>query len=202
LERSVFIERGKPPQLEFPEACRAMTDIVLPAGAVPTLETERLRLRGHRMNDLEPCAAMWADPLVTRHIGGRPFSREEVWSKILRYAGLWSLLGFGYWVAEDKATGEFLGEGGFADFKRDVRPSIEGMPEIGWALVPSAHGKGLATEAVRTVCAWGDSHFGGKPTVCMIDPENIASVWVAKKCGYQEFQRASYKDHQTVLYRR
>lgn len=170
--------------------------------SIPVLETERLRLRGHRTEDLEACLTMWADPVVTRHIGGKPFSREETWSKILRYAGHWSLLGFGYWVVEDKAGGGFLGEAGFADFKREIQPSIEGMPEIGWALVPSAHGKGLATEAVRGLCTWADQHFGSAPTVCLIDPENIASAWVAKKCGYQELQRALYKDHPTVLYRR
>jgi RimJ/RimL family protein N-acetyltransferase len=177
-----------------------MADIA--PGKVPVLETERLRLRGHRLEDLDSCAAMWADPIVTRHIGGRPFSREEAWSKILRYLGHWSLMGFGYWVVEEKGGGGFMGEAGFAEFRREMQPSIEGMPEIGWALVPSAHGKGLATEAVRALCAWGDKHLGPTPTVCLIDPENIASAWVAKKCGYQEFQRATYKDHPTMLYRR
>ena len=179
-----------------------MQDITLPKGAVPILETERMRLRPHRLQDLDACVAMWADPVVTRHIGGKPFTREETWSKVMRYAGHWALMGFGYWAAEDKANGGYLGEGGFAEFRRDVRPSIEGMPEIGWALVPSAHGKGLATEAVRAMCAWGDQNFGLTSTVCMIDPENIASAWVAKKCGYQEFLRATYKDHPTMLYRR
>ena len=169
---------------------------------VPVLETERLRLRGHRTEDLDACATMWADPIVVRHIGGKTFSKEEVWWKILRYAGHWSLLGFGYWVIEDKETSAFLGEAGFADFKRDIAPSIDGMPEIGWALIPPAHGKGLATEAVRALCGWGDAHFGPRPTVCMIDPENIASAWVAKKCGYQEYQRATYRGHPTMLYRR
>jgi len=169
---------------------------------IPVVETDRLRLRGHRLEDFDACTAMWADPAVTRHIGGKPFSREEVWSKILRYLGHWSVMGFGYWLVEDKATGEFLGEAGFADFRREVQPSIEGYPEIGWALIPSAHGKGLATEAVRAVCTWGDRQFGSKPTVCMIDPENIASAWVAKKCGYNELTRAMYRDHPTMLYRR
>lgn len=169
---------------------------------IPALETERLRLRAHRLEDLDASAAMWADAVVTRHIGGKPFTREEVWSKILRYIGHWALMGYGYWVAEDKATGEFLGECGFADFKRELQPSIEGMPEIGWALVPSAHGKGLATEAVQALCGWADQHFGSTPTVCIIDPENIASAWVAKKCGYQEVMRAMYKEHPTMLYKR
>ena len=66
---------------------------------VPVIETARLKLRGHRLDDFTPCAAMWADPVVTRHIGGRPLSEEESWTRLLRYVGHWALLGFGYWVA-------------------------------------------------------------------------------------------------------
>ena len=45
---------------------------------VPVLETERLRLRGHRPDDFADSVAMWADPLVTRYIGGKPLSGEDV----------------------------------------------------------------------------------------------------------------------------
>ena len=61
--------------------------------AAPTLETPRLALRAHRRDDFAACAAMWADPEVVRHIGGRTFSAEESWSRLLRYGGLWTLLG-------------------------------------------------------------------------------------------------------------
>ena len=169
---------------------------------VPTVETARLRLRGHRIEDFHDCAAMWADPAVTRHIGGRPFSAEEVWSKILRYAGLWSLLGFGYWAIEEKASGRFVGEVGFADFKREIEPSFAGAPEIGWALASWAHGVGFATEAVGAAVAWGDGHFGAVRTVCLIGPDNVASIRVAEKCGYLEFERAAYKGQPTILFRR
>ena len=42
-----------------------------------------------------------------------------------------------------------MGEVGFADMKREITPSLEGMPEIGWALMPVAQGKGIASEAVK-----------------------------------------------------
>jgi RimJ/RimL family protein N-acetyltransferase len=84
-----------------------MPNPVYTAVQVPVLETERLKLRGHRLDDFAPCAAMWADPLVTRHIGGIPLSAEESWTRLLRYVGHWALLGFGYWVVEEKATGNF-----------------------------------------------------------------------------------------------
>ena len=91
----------------------------------PILETERLKLRGHRLDDFVHCAAMWADPIVTKHIGGRPFTEEESWTRLLRYVGHWALLGFGYWVVEEKITGSFIGEAGFADYKRDIDPPLQ-----------------------------------------------------------------------------
>lgn len=179
-----------------------MSDVVRPSVEVPVLVTERLRLRGHRLNDFADCTAMWTDPLVFRHIGGKPFTQEEVWTRLLRYVGHWAWLGFGYWAVEEKASGQFIGELGFGDFKRDIKPSLKDMPELGWALVSQAHGKGYATEGVRAAIAWGDKHFGPIRTACLIHPENVASVRVAEKCGYREFQRTTYKGHETILFAR
>src|SRR5260370_9947673 len=163
-----------------------------PAVEVPILETERLKLRGHRLDDFTHSAAMWADPTVTRHIGGKPLTEEESWARLLGYVGHWALLGFGYWVAEEKATGNFVGEIGFADYKRDLEPSLKGVPEIGWVLASPAHGRGYATEALRAVVAWGDAHFQSIPTACIIDPENLTSIRVAATCVYRQFRRADH----------
>ena len=170
--------------------------------AVPVLTTPRLRLRGHVAADLDATAAMWADERVVRSITGHPSSREEAWARLLRYAGLWTVLGFGYWLVEDREGGAFVGEVGVADFKRAVQPSLDGTPEIGWALMPWAQGRGLATEAVGAAVSWGDRHLGARATACMIDPDNAASIRVAAKCGYREFARATYKGQPTILFRR
>ena len=61
------------------------------------IETERLILHVHRLEDFENMYAMWSDPAVTRYIGGKTFSREDVWARLLRYAETWSLLGYGFW---------------------------------------------------------------------------------------------------------
>jgi RimJ/RimL family protein N-acetyltransferase len=168
---------------------------------VPVIETERLILRGHRADDLGACAAMWADPEVTRFIGGKPSAPDESWSRLLRYAGHWTLLGFGYWVLEEKSSGHYVGETGFADFKRPLEPALN-APEIGWVISPSAHGKGFATEAVRAAIAWGDAHFRPRRTACLIAPENGASLNVARKCGYVEFARTTFKASPTILLER
>jgi RimJ/RimL family protein N-acetyltransferase len=166
------------------------------------IETERLILRRHRLDDFAHSAAMWADPAVTRHIGGKPFSQEESWARFLRYLGHWSLLGFGYWAIEEKATASFVGEAGFADFKRDIQPSIQGVPELGWAFVPRVHGQGYATETVRAALRWGEAHIESGRTVCMIHPENLPSIRVAEKCGYREYGRTTYKQQPVILFAR
>ncbi len=159
-------------------------------------------MRCHRLEDFSDSAAMWADPGVTRHIGGKPLSEEEAWARFLRYIGHWSLLGFGFWAIEEKATGTFAGELGFADYKRDIEPSLKGTPEIGWVLPCRVHGKGYATEAMRAAVAWGEKHFGSVRTVCLIHPENLSSIRVAEKCGYRESQRTTYKGQPAILFAR
>ena len=157
-------------------------------------------MRRHQLDDFVHCAAMWADPVVSRHIGGRPFSEEESWARLLRYVGHWSLMGFGYWAIEEKSTGSYVGEVGFADFKRDIEPSIKDVPELGWAFVSRVHGRGYATEAVRAAVAWGSSHLASKRTVCLIHPENLASIRVAQKCGFSEQRRTTYKGQPTIMF--
>jgi RimJ/RimL family protein N-acetyltransferase len=170
------------------------------SSSIPVLETERLTLRGHRLDDFADSLALWTDPEVTRFIGGKPSTREEAWSRLLRYAGHWALLGFGYWAVTEKETGRFLGEVGFADSKREIEPSLDGLPEIGWVLAPHAHGKGYATEAVQAAIAWGDAHFNSRRTACIIAPENQPSIRVAEKCGYRELCRTTYKDKPTIMF--
>ena len=168
--------------------------------SIPVIGTHRLVLRGHRMDDFADSLALWTDPEVTRFISGKPSTQEEVWSRLLRYVGHWAMLGFGYWVISDKETGRFMGEVGFADFRRVIEPSLDDTPEIGWALAPHSHGKGYATEAARAAVAWGEAHFGPVRTACIIAPENGPSIRVAEKCGYREFRRTTYKDSPTILF--
>lgn len=166
----------------------------------PMVETERLRMRGHRAEDLAHCAAMWADPVVVRHTVGKPLSEEESWRRLLSYVGHWAVQGYGYWVVEEKGTGKFVGEVGFADYRREIKPSLKGIPEIGWVLASEFHGKGYATEAVRAAVAWGDSQFSSGRTACIIQPGNVASIRVAEKCGYRELQRTPYKGHEVLMF--
>jgi RimJ/RimL family protein N-acetyltransferase len=165
---------------------------------IPTVETARLRLRAHQLKDLKDCVAMWSDPIVTKYTIGKPSTEQQTWIRMTSYLGHWSLLGFGYWAVEEKSTGRFIGELGFADFKRGLEPSIEGLPEMGWALASHAHSKGYAVEALTAAAAWGDAHLNRDRTVCIINPENQVSIHIAKKIGFIEIERIK-KETETLL---
>ena len=172
-----------------------------PTMEAPVLETPRLILRGHHQHDLASGFAMWSNPSVVEHITGKPSTKEESWGRILRYAGHWRLMGFGYWAVVEKASGRFVGDVGFGNYKRTVEPPLGDNPEIGWVLDPAFHGRGYATEAVRAALAWMDPR-SGMSTVCIVAPENTTSLRVAEKCGYRPSGWATYMDCEIIVLRR
>jgi RimJ/RimL family protein N-acetyltransferase len=160
----------------------------------PTVETKRLRLRAHTLADFEASVPMWNDPIVTRFIGGRPYTREEVWQRVQRYAGSWVLLGHGFWAIEEKSSGKMIGEIGIMDAKRDIDPPFGEDLEMGWALLPEAHGKGYGVEALQAALDWEAMHLGGACLVALIDPDNAASIKLAHKFGFTERARTTYRN--------
>jgi RimJ/RimL family protein N-acetyltransferase len=164
------------------------------AQPIPIIETPHLRLRGHRGGDLPECAAMWSDPNVTKFISGRTSTEQQTWIRLLSYVGHWALMDFGYWAIEEKGSNDFVGEVGFADFKRDVPAAMQDAPELGIALASRFHGKGYATEAVRAALAWADVSLRFARTVCLANTQNPASLRVLAKCGYEAFDRGVYND--------
>jgi RimJ/RimL family protein N-acetyltransferase len=170
-------------------------------GIAPIIETERLRLRGFRASDLDAQWATMTDPEVVRHLGG-PASREDTWRKILASPGLWALLGYGYWVVERRDDGAYLGQVGFADFKRDMTPGIEGIPEMGWIMAREAQGQGHATEAVLAALAWADEALDAAEIVAIISHENRPSIRIAEKGGFSRREEAVYKGEPILLFHR
>jgi RimJ/RimL family protein N-acetyltransferase len=172
------------------------------ASQAPALQTERLTLRGHNLDDFNASLALWSDPSVTRFIGGRPATASEVWSRIMTYTGHWALMGFGYWAVVETKTGRFIGEVGLAYSRRDIDPPLDQCPESGWAFIPDVHGQGLASEAMRAALAWADDHFGRTDSVCMIDPANAPSITLAKRCGYSLRGDAQFRGSKTLIFER
>jgi RimJ/RimL family protein N-acetyltransferase len=173
-----------------------------PAPLVPSLETPDLLLRGPLPADLPTAVALHQHPDFYRFLGGKPHTEEDVWRRMLGQLGHWAMFGYGSWAIEEKATGQFVGSVGFFDFQRDLTPSLKGTLEAGWVLDPRLHGRGYASQAVQAALAWIEPRFPTARLTCIIDPENAASLGVARKFGFHEFARAIYHDGPIVLLER
>jgi RimJ/RimL family protein N-acetyltransferase len=152
--------------------------------AVPVrLETERLVLRTWRAGDLEPFAAMNADPRVMAHVGPRrPLDRAESEQLLAQITRHWDEHGFGLWAVERRrGDGAPVGFAGLAvpAFLPAVLPAVE----VGWRLAAEWWGRGYATEAARASvhCAW--TALGLARLVSIIHPANERSLRVAEKLG-------------------
>lgn len=145
---------------------------------------------------------MWADDQVVRHIGGQKLSREDTWRRSLAACGQWPYVGHGYWIVESKPEGNVVGQLGFADFKRDMEPSLDGEPELGYVFAPSVHGQGIAREACEAALAWADSNLDAKSYPAIISPGNDASIRLAERLGFQRESDATYRGETIALFRR
>jgi RimJ/RimL family protein N-acetyltransferase len=160
-----------------------------------------LELRPISLDHWEAYAACWADPRTTRFIGGSPRDRTTSWAKFLQSAGLWSVLGFGYWTFCDAETGHYLGTGGLCRFERGVA-GLEGHVEAGWALAPDAWGKGYASEAMAAALDWADNVLHAAEVRCIIDHDNEASNRVATKLGFSRIVEPVPEMPEVALWRR
>ena len=164
----------------------------------PTIETPRLILRPHRLDDYDDVCFLTSDPEAVRMIFQKPLSREESWHRMLRFVGHWALLGYGLLLVEERASGRVVGEVGVADFHRGLGDDFDPHPEMAWMLSHDVHGRGYATEAAGAMLRWMEAAFAPERTVCIVDPDNAPSLRVAEKLGFHPFGKATYKD-KTVL---
>ncbi|CAM5492468.1 GNAT family N-acetyltransferase [Streptomyces narbonensis] len=146
---------------------------------MPELRTDRLLLRRWRESDLEPWAAMNADPEVRRYLG-ELLTREQSDATVTHMRAEFDARGFGWWALESRETGEFLGRAGL-----DVVD--ESMPfagvDIGWRLARPAWGHGYATEAALACRAFGFGTVGLSEIIATTTVHNLRSRAVMRRIG-------------------
>lgn len=168
----------------------------------PRVETDRLVLRVLGLQDFDDYFAVAADPETFRYSHRGGMSSDEAWTRLLRQVGHWSLLGWGMFAIEEKATGRFVGECGLGDFRRGLGADFDGIPEAGCTIAPWAQRSGYATEAMQGALDWIEGKLDPARTVCLVHHENKASIRVAEKLGYRRFAVRSYRGFEAVLFER
>ena len=168
----------------------------------PRLQTERLILRPWRKEDFRPYHAILRHPEVHKHFGPNPMNAEVAWRRLTSFVGGWQLLGFGMWAVEERGSGKLVGIVGLFNSWRDLEPEFGEEPEMGWIMAAETHGKGLASEACRTVLDWAESNLASTPIWAIIAPANEPSIKLAHKLGFERVGETSYHNDPTLVFRR
>lgn len=163
--------------------------------AIPTLDTERLRLRPWREEDHLALHELMQDDDVVRFINdGRRPTLAEAWRMVSGWVGHWALRGYGAWAAEERTSGQLVGRIGF------INPV--GWPglELGYMLGKPFWGRGYATEGGRAALTWGFGERGFDRVISLIDPANTPSIAVATRLGETRAGEAELLGHQLRVY--
>jgi RimJ/RimL family protein N-acetyltransferase len=151
---------------------------------IPFLETDRLRLRPFTDSeaDVGRLLDLDNDPAVMRFLnGGRPTTREAIRARVLpRLLHIHPCTGVrGYWAAEERATGHFLG---WFEF-RPLADDSPAVVELGYRLNRASWGRGYATEGARALVRKGFEELGTERVVADTMAVNTASRRVMEKTG-------------------
>ncbi|MGB7261323.1 MAG: GNAT family N-acetyltransferase [Albidovulum sp.] len=160
----------------------------------PTLQTERLTLRGPEARDYEPIAAFFADDVRSRGFGG-PQNRNEAWRWFASMIGHWVLHGYSFWILDTRA-GETVGMVGIWG------PEGWPEPELGWVMFENGEGKGYAYEAALAVRAHAYQNLGFTTLSSNIFPGNTRSIALAERMGAVREREYDNVTHGTeIVYR-
>jgi RimJ/RimL family protein N-acetyltransferase len=166
---------------------------------VKMLVTERLLLEPWDERHRGVWRLHCRDPEVRRFIGsGQVLGTEQADADFDWMLAHWREHGFGWRSVLDSATGEWLGFVGLSF----VPPELEGIAaaqvEIGWSLVRSAWGRGIATEGAMSARDDGFERLGLERLMARRQPANLASARVAEKIGMSFERKATGRQDKTL----
>jgi RimJ/RimL family protein N-acetyltransferase len=173
------------------------------AGAPPTLTDGVVVLDGHRLSDVAAHVA-GEDEEQARRFGWYPArsTPERVRAAFIRWRRSWRRGGRRRTFAvRDGASGELAGG-------CEVRLKGDGIAHVSYWTFPPFRGRGLASRAVRLVCAYAFAHLGVERIELYVETDNLASRGVARKAGFveegvlREYGRYGDERRDMVLYSR
>ena len=147
---------------------------------IPTVRTKRLILRPWREQDLEPFAALNADPKVMEFFT-HPLTRRESDALAEKIQADFGRRGYGFWAVEVPGTSDFIGYVGlnYWNLEMDFAPCVD----VGWRLAAEHWGKGYATEGAFAALMFGFETLQLPEIVAMATVGNVRSHRVMQKLG-------------------
>lgn len=143
------------------------------------LGTERLALREHRSSDADWLQDVYGDPSFARYLLHEPWTGVDTHRELRVRMDQTDLDGPARAIAlviEHEGTP-------VGDVSLTYTDPARRIMEIGWAIAPSAAGRGFGAEASRTMLALAFEHYRAHRVVAQMDARNTASAALAERIG-------------------
>jgi RimJ/RimL family protein N-acetyltransferase len=168
----------------------------------PLIQARRLDLFQPQAEDLPGVAAILVPDAVRRHLGNRPVSMADEFSRFLRNAGSWALYGYGNFIVRERAEPAVIGICGVFRSWRGFGQGLDDVPEAGWIFAEPVWGRGYAGEAAGAALDWFDRTHGPCRIACMIEPDNHASLALAARLGFVAYGEQEFDGSTVILLQR
>ena len=145
---------------------------------VPTIETERLRLRMWTKKDAQDFFAYANSPNVGPNAGWRPHQTVSD-SKLVITNYFWRNM---VWAIEHKEDGKVIGSIALTD---DKFRAYVNSKELGYSLSEDYWGKGIMTEAASRMIKYAFEELELDVLMITTGEENQRSQRVIDKCGFK-----------------
>jgi RimJ/RimL family protein N-acetyltransferase len=146
-------------------------------------------LRRWTEDDRDAIVSIWTEPAVWEVLHpGQPTDHAATATRFDHHLDHWDEHGFGLYTIRERGDDAVLGWAG--PTHPDGVPGLEDEVEIGWTLALGGRGRGLATEAGAATAEVALTALELDEVISLIDPENQASLAVARRLGMTKRESA------------
>ena len=144
-------------------------------------ESERLIFKKITEQDFSELCKMLQN-IEVMYAWEHAFNEEEVFDWMKKRMEAYDRVGYDYFLAVDKQTGEVVGQIGLLD---EVIENIH-YAGLGYILKKEFWNKGYATEGAKAMLDYAFYILGKDEVITTIRPENTASCKVARRIGMEK----------------
>jgi len=143
---------------------------------------EEFILREFSMADMDGLMKLYEDETLYPYVEPLFPPEEEANYEKQYIRNMYHLLGYGMWLVCDAKNGEIIGRAGVEnhDFGDDT-----GL-ELGYLLRKDYRGCGLAERVLDCILSYVRDELEAKKVICMIHEDNLPSIRLAEKMGFEK----------------
>lgn len=160
-------------------------------------ETDRLTLQEISGRDLDDLKSVLADPEVMRYSLRGVCDEGQIRAYTKQCREQYGRSEPAQWAVFTKEEEELVGVCGLNKHPVDGEEFVH----INYRLARKHWGKGYAAEAVGDVLSYARDKLLLDSVAAIIEPENMASAKVAKRAGFEFFQKSSFQGRKVDIYR-